>query len=249
VSYASEPGTPARSRPGTVTISSYLLYLIAALQVISSIISFAYLGEMQAVYEDAFSEVEGGDAAAGVTTAILVFASVFGLLVGVALVVLAVFNNRGKNPSRITTWVVGGIFLCCGGSGLAGQLGGGFNFGGAQDPDMPTAAELQQMLDDVLPSWFQPVTILLGVIGLLALLAALVLLALPPSNEFFRKRQPEWQPPGGGPGYQAYPAYPAYPPVPPTTSPGSDPSAAAGPDPSTPPGSDPSAPPNDRPGA
>jgi hypothetical protein len=233
-------------------VSSYLLFLVAALQVVSSILAFAYIGDMQAVYDDAFSEVESGDTVAGVTGGILIGVTIFSLLVGAGLVVLAIFNNRGKNASRIVTWVVGGIFLCCGGSGLAGQVGGGFNFGGPQDPNVPTNDELQQMLSDVLPSWYQAVTIVISVIGVLALLVALILLALPPSNEFFRKRQPEWQPPvGGGPGYQAYPAYPTTPPpAGPGTAPGGPGTAPGGP--GTAPGgpgtgsaaSDPTAPPS-----
>ena len=198
-----------------MTVSSYLLFLVGGIQLISAILAFAHIGDMRRVYDDAFSEVEGGDAVAGVTGGIIVGATVFSLLVGAGLVVLAIFNNRGKNASRIVTWVVGGIFLCCGGSGLAGQAGGGFNFGGAQEPNVPTNDELQQMLSDVLPSWYQPVTILLGVIGILSLLVALILLALPPSNEFFRKRAPQWQPEVAGQpgGYQAYPAYPTTPPA------------------------------------
>jgi hypothetical protein len=236
-----------------VTVSSYLLYLVAALQVISSILAFAFVGDIQAVYDDAFSEVEGGDAVAAFTGGILIGVSVLGLLVGAALVVMAIFNNRGKNASRITTWVVGGIFLCCSGSGLAGQAGGGFNFGGPQDPNMPTNDELQEMLSDAVPSWYLTGSLILTAVGVLALLVALILLALPPSNEFFRKRQPEWQPPvDGQPGYQAYPAYPT---VPPPSAPGgagpAGPAPGGSADPTAPP-SDPTAPPSapdDRPGS
>lgn len=206
----STPGSPGRVRPGTVSISGYLLYVVAALQVIGAVISMVYLGDMQRVFEDAFADVDGGEAVATITTVAMVFAAAVGLLVAIGLVLLAFFNNKGKNASRITTWVIGGIFLCCSGANVATTAAGGsFGTGGQADPDMPTNEELQDRLNEVLPSWFNTVTVLLSVIALLALLAALILLALPPSNEFFRKPQAEWQPPvAGQPGYLAYPAYP-----------------------------------------
>jgi hypothetical protein len=212
VSYPSEPANQGSTRPGVVSTSSYLLFAVAAVQVISAILTFAFLGDMQGVYEDAFADVEGGDAAAGITSATLVATGVFGLVIGAGLIVLAIFNNRGKNASRITTWVAGGIYLCCcGGSAAFGQFAGGMNFGGQQDPNMPTNEELTEMLSDVLPSWYTPVSIALLVIWLVALLVALILLALPPANAFFsRPKVTQWEPPAPGqPGYLAYPAYPA----------------------------------------
>jgi hypothetical protein len=223
-----------------VTISSYLLYLVGAIQLISVILSFAYLGDQRRVYEDAFSEVKDGDAAAAVTVGFLVGAALFGLLFGIGLVILAIFNNRGKNGSRITTWVVGGIFACCGGLGLISLFAGGSMNFGQTDPNMPTQAELQDMLRDALPSWYNALTIILGVLGVLALLGALILLALPPSNEFFRKPAAEWQPPAGAqPGYQAFPAYPPAAGPPPGVQTGQAPTA---------PSADPTAPPTAPPG-
>jgi hypothetical protein len=212
VSYATDPIAPGGSRPArpsSVTISSYLLYLVAGIQIIGTIIALVVAGDYQRVVKDAYADVDGGDAIASITSATLIGGAIFSLLVGIGLAVLAIFNNRGKNAARITTWVVGGIFLCCGGFGLISQAASGsMNFGGPTDPDAPSPEELQELLADALPSWYGAVTILLSVIGLLALLGALILLALPPSNEFFRKPQTEWQPPAGQPGYMAYPAYP-----------------------------------------
>lgn len=247
MSYTNEPVTPAKVRPSTVSVSSYLLYLIAALQVLSAVLAFAFVGDMQAVYEDAFADVEGGETVASITSGFVIGATIFGLLVAAGLVVLAIFNNRGKNPSRITTWVVGAIFLCCGGVGLLSLATGGMNFGSSPDPDMPSNSEIQEMLKEALPSWYNAVSITLSVVGVLGLLVALILLALPPSNEFFRKVQPEWQPPAGAQGgYLAYPAYPA--PGAPPAGPGTGPSAPAAPP--APPAAPPAPPagPDDRPG-
>ena len=56
----------------------------------------------------------------------------------------------------------------------------------------------ERIINEHVPGWYEPVTIATIVVGLLALIAALILLALPASNEFFRRR-PEPEPPT--PGY------------------------------------------------
>lgn len=198
------PGAPPR--PGTVTISSYLLYLYAALGVIGAIIGLSVMGTITDVYREAYegTSAEGTEAFVTGTTIVV---GVISVLFAAAFVVLAIFNNRGKNPSRIVTWVLGGISLCCSGTSLASSaLTGSMNFDTGQN-DVPDASEIQRRLEDALPGWYTPVSITLAVISLLALLAALILLALPPSNEFFRKPAPAWEPPLPGA------AYPAYPPV------------------------------------
>jgi hypothetical protein len=240
VSYATDPIAPGGARParpGTVTISSYLLYLVAAIQVLGTVVALAVAGDYQRVVKDAYADVEGGDAIASITSIGLIGGAIFGLLVGIGLAILAIFNNRGKNASRITTWVIGGIFLCCGGFGLVSQAASGsMNFGGPTDPDAPTPQELERLISDALPSWYMPVSILLSVVGLLALLGALILLALPPSNEFFRKPQAQWQPPAGAePGYLAYPAYPQPGASPPPSAPPASPAPPAAEPPAAPP--------------
>lgn len=211
--------TPARVRPASVTASSYLLILFAVIQIIGLIVALSVLGTMRDVYRDAFA----GTSAEGVETVAVVVSVavvVIGLLFAIGLVVLAVLNNKGRNASRITTWVVGGIALCCTGLNLAGNALGGSM--GGQNGDVPSQDEINRQLDAALPSWYEPVSMVLTVIGLLALLAALILLALPASNEFFRKRQPAWEPPAFGAAYPGYPPAPGYP-TPPGDRPGPNP--------------------------
>ncbi|MGK5522491.1 hypothetical protein ACSNN9_24480 [Micromonospora sp. URMC 107] len=217
--------TPARTRPGVVTISTYLLWLFALTQLIGLIITLATVGTISEVLDDAYrgTDANGTQNLADITTMITIGGAVFVLLIAVVLAVLGVFNNRGSNGSRITTWVLGGIMVCCTGGGLASGLGGGMGTGQTTG-DGPSPEEIQRRLDEALPSWFNPVTTLLGVLGLLALLAALILLALPKANEFFRKPKQAWEPPvpgasypqTGQPGYpQTGPAgQPGYPPTP-----------------------------------
>lgn len=241
---------PGKQRPGSVTISSYLLFLVAALQVLSLILSLTVIGPVTDVYEEAYADVpEIGGAAGTIGVLSAVVSGGFSLLVAVALVVLALFNNRGKNPARIVTWVLGAVLLCCFGFGLVGQAASSaLTMGGTTGPDMPDQAELQRMLEEALPGWYTPVNIGLGVISLLALLVALILLALPASNEYFRKPQAAGQLmpgsmypgyPQGEPAYPQVPGYPqapAHPPAPPTSPPAPPAPPAAPPaNPPTPP--------------
>ncbi|MCF0093204.1 hypothetical protein [Micromonospora sp. MH99] len=212
--------TPARQRPSTVTISSYLLYLFLACQVISLIVTLSTIGKTRDVLRDVYSTstAEGADQVANFVFAFALGAGILVLLLAVVLAVLAIFNNRGSNGSRITTWIVGGIMVCCtGGTVLNGAGGGSFTTGGNTSGDMPSSEEVQRRLEEALPSWIAPVSITLGVISLLALLAALILLALPKSNEFFRKPAAAWEPPTPGTSYPGYPqasGQPGYPQAP-----------------------------------
>jgi hypothetical protein len=205
--------TPARSRPSVVTISTYLLLLFAICQLISVVISLATIGTVRDVMEDAYrdSTVEGAQNIADVVVVIGVGTAIFLLVAALALFGLGLVNLRGKNGSRIATWIVGGLLFCCVGLQLLSGLAGGFSAPGDTSGDMPSGDEIQRRLEEALPGWVTPVTMLLGVISLISLLAALILLALPKANEFFRKPTPQWEPPTPG---GTYPNQPGYPPAP-----------------------------------
>jgi preprotein translocase subunit SecG len=127
------PAAPvARPRPTAVTVSSYLLYAVAAVTLLNAVLALSFVGRTADVYRDAYA----GSPAAG-TEGLIVAASVITAVVyvlfAVGLVVLALFNNRGRNPARITTWVVGGISLCCSGLVLGGNaMTGSFNMPGCR---------------------------------------------------------------------------------------------------------------------
>src|SRR6266536_2042517 len=177
------PADGRRVRPAVVTYACYLLYLLAALQVIGAVVS---------------------------------------LLFAVGYVVLAIFDGRGRQPARIVTWALLGVSLCCGGYGLVGNATGGFTGYKRRVEGAPSQSELQQMLKDALPSWYQPVILLLGIIALLAAITVIILLALPASNQFFRKQEPVWEPPvpqapWDQPGQPPQAQYPNEPPAPPAS--------------------------------
>ncbi|MFE9956143.1 hypothetical protein [Micromonospora sp. NPDC005299] len=201
---------PGRARPGVVAASFYLLLLFALTQVIGLIVTIAVSSRLKEGFERAYEGTK--TPAQDVGTFVVAFTigtAALLLVLALALVVLSLFNNRGNNGTRITTWVVGGILICClGGSLISGATGAvGGNTGG----DGPSGEEIRRSLNDALPSWFGPVNTLLGVLGLISLLVALILLALPKANEFFRKPKQAWEPPVPGGAYPAEPGYPQAP--------------------------------------
>ena len=224
------PAPPQKVRPASVTISSYLLFLVAALQAIGLVLALSMLGPTMEVYEEAFAGTQMADQAGLIATVGLVVGVGFGLLLAIGLVVLAVLNNRGKNAARIVTWVVGGLFLCCTGAGLTMTAAGNalnLGSGGAGAPDQ---AEIERMLEDKLPSWYLPADLALNILAFAALLVALILLALPSANRFFRKPPTVWEPPVPGSTYPGYPgsAYPGYPPADPGYPPSGPPPPPGG---------------------
>lgn len=190
----SPPGPP-RQRPTVVSVSTWLLWLAAALYIISAVITLAYTGTFSDVFEEAYAGTEAAGTE-GFAVAQFVIASVLSILFGVAFAVLGIFNNKGKNPSRITTWVVGGIAICCIGGSLALTAAtSGMEIEGGPDP-----SEIERMLGDALPGWYDPVTMLATIGSVLAVIVSLILLALPPANAFFRKPPEDvFEPPPGYP--------------------------------------------------
>jgi hypothetical protein len=207
--YAGMPAAP--SRPTVVTVSSYLLYFSAAASIISAVLSLTTVGTIRDVYADLYD-----DTANSGMESIIVAASVVGVVINIlfaaGLAILAIFNNRGKQGARITTWVVGGIFLCCNGFGLLGNAAtSGMNLDSGTTSG-PSASEVEARLSDELPGWFTPISTTLTVLIVLALLGAVILLALPGANPYFRKQQVAWDPMNQYPGYPGQPpAYPGYP--------------------------------------
>ncbi|GAA3743280.1 hypothetical protein GCM10022225_28540 [Plantactinospora mayteni] len=238
----SEPVNPAptaRPRPGTVTIATYLLYLTAALFAVVAAIGFATLGTISTVFREEYAGTSA-EGAEGFAVGASAFGSVVQLLIALGLVVLGLLTSQGRNGARIATWVVAGLGVCCAGLSVGGSAFSGMGAGGTTG-DVPDPAVVQRRLEAELPSWSGPVTLAFSIIALLALIAAIVLLALPASNEFFRKQPVGWEPPVPG---AAYPGQPPYPGQGPTagTDPGYPQYPPAGP-PSNPPGNPPTNPP------
>ncbi|GIF75367.1 hypothetical protein [Asanoa siamensis] len=207
------PGPDRARPPGTVRISSYLLYAVAAIEVISLIVTLSTLGTLRQAVNDAYAGTDlagTGDAAA---VAVAVIFGVIALVVGIGLVVLGFLNLRGKNASRIVTWVVGGLFvLCCGLSAAGNAVSGAMNL----ETTTGDTPDVQAEIDAAMPGWYNAVNMVLLIIPILLVLGSLVLLALPASNEWFKPRAGTWEPPT--PGYPVMPGS-SYPNTPYPTSP------------------------------
>ncbi len=205
-----DPASGPRARPSTVNLAVYLLYAAAGIELINIILSLAYSGAIAEGTENAVrgTSQENAGLSAGATGTISV---VVGVLIIAMLVLLAVYVGKGKQVARILTWVLGGIAVCCTLSvfGLTFVGEAGWNEARKTDPDLPTWDRYNELVYSEVPGWYQPLTTVLGVLLVLAILGAIILLALPASHPYFRKVEQQWEPPvpgaGGDPGYPGYP--------------------------------------------
>lgn len=213
----------------TVTIAVWTMYVTALVLIATAIAQFVVKGMVEDTVEDqlrsdpalAGTGITASDVSTLVTFVFVAVAVVY-LLFAAFYVVLGVLDNAGKRPARILTWILAGIALaCCGFGGLINQ-GGGTTY---TVNDQQYDDELTKALADATPTWvgaLEWASLLLFIGGSLVII---ILLALPASNEFFRKEvQPQsfypGQPPYGQPPYPGQPPYgqgpsgPGHPPQP-----------------------------------
>ncbi|GGM10500.1 hypothetical protein ACFFX1_25145 [Dactylosporangium sucinum] len=208
------PSPAPRVRPSTVSLAVNLLFAAAALELINIILSAVYAGKIADASRKA---LEGTSQANSNPTLSTVIGVVVGLIILVLLVVLAIYVGKGKQIARILTWVLGGLALCCtiGTFGLSALGEAGWNEARKNDPDLPTWQEYNKALYADVPGWYQPVTTIVSILMVVAILVAIILLALPASHPYFRAPQQEWEPPvPGTPGGDDLP-----PPPPPPAGP------------------------------
>ena len=226
-SYPGYPGAaPApKKRPTIVTVAMYLLFLGAFLELVIAIVGFSVYPKISDAIKEAYAgtDVEGAEDLVAVSS---IIGAVINLLFAAGLAVLGFLDGRGRFVARIITWIVGGLSLCC----VGGGLGSNALVSSVNSTDTttggPSSAEVQERLRAALPSWYEGTNVTLSVVLLLAMLAVIILLALPASNEFFRKRPAGFDPyypggysqpgyPGGGqPGAYSQPPYPGQSPYP-----------------------------------
>lgn len=208
----SNPSAP--SRPVTVTVSSSLLYLVVAVQLLNAVLVLAVMGTAVEAYREVLEQDSQITDAGPFIQVVLVLTAVVYALIAVGLSVLAFFNNKGKNASRIITWVFAGLGLCCNVIGLGGSVSSAAMSGSG--PGGLNQAQVEAQVAAAMPGWYEGAGFATTLLTVLALLAAIVLLALPASNAYFRAPA-QWngvlpfQPYPGQPGYPGYPAQPGYP--------------------------------------
>jgi hypothetical protein len=201
-----DPASGPRARPSTVNLAVYLLYAAAGIELINIIISLAYAGALSdgAKKAVAGTSQEGAGLGQGATGTITV---IVGVLIIVLLGLLAVYVGKGKQVARILTWVLGGIAACCtvAAFGSSVLVKSSWETLRKDDPKLPTWDQYNELLYSEVPSWYQPVTTILGVLLILAILGAIVALALPASHPYFRKVEAQWEPPVPGSGDPNWP--------------------------------------------
>jgi len=186
-------------RPGTVTAASGLLYLLALVSLVSVALtiysaSFMDAATIKKIYEDAGLESSLAETTANAASIGVYIGAVFPLLIGVLYVILGVFVGRGKQWARITTWVIAGIAVCCNGFGLLGNAVGNVFSGLGNTPNFDQESATKA-IQDLIPGWLTTASMVLGGVSLIAAIVVIILLALPPSNPYFRKAEPQWTPP------------------------------------------------------
>lgn len=199
------PAVAPRQRPGVVTAAAYILYGLAALSIFTMIISLSQLGHTVNVAKDAYSGIANGDAVVTILKVATVGGAVIYVILAALFVILGVFDSRGRQAMRITTWVITGLAVLCYGCGLgAGGLQGRFNGAGSTTAETQQLRDAAQRVQDAIPSWVHATTTLFSVLGLIGSAAVIILLAVPAANEYFRKPEPEMV---------NFAQYPPFPPV------------------------------------
>ncbi len=227
MSYAVAQPPPAKRRPAPVGVASTLLYLCAALLLISAAVGFIPYADIRQVVTDFYANDPSRQQAAstGATIGIIITGVVY-LLIAVGFVVLGSLVGKGKQPARIVTWIVAGLGVLCLGCGVAGSA-----ISSSLEGMAGAGGDSQELLDKIAaatPGWVQAVNLTIDVIALVVMVTIIILLALPAANDFFRKEQEVWVPPtdwnqGGG-----YPGG-GYPQVPPPAIPGAPPATPPAP--------------------
>jgi hypothetical protein len=192
MAYIVQPEAPRR-RPGVVTAAVALLVVVALLSMMSQVLQLTTISDVEDVLRDYYADEPNGDTLVLSTTVGSYAGAGFSLVASVALMVLAWLDARGNQPARIMTWVLGGIFMCCSTCGIAGTA-----FTGVIPGASGTGAdqgELQRRMEDAVPTWMTVTVTAEATLSLLLMLTAVIMLALPAANEFFRKPKQEWLPP------------------------------------------------------
>ncbi|MGI5246246.1 hypothetical protein [Dactylosporangium sp. CA-139066] len=214
----SVPAPAPRARPSTVSLAATLLFVAAGIEVISVIFSLLYAQKIadgtKRVYDQA-GMANGGNAGLAVGSTVGV---VIGFIIIVILVVLGYLVSRGNQVGRVLTWVFGGIALCCSVIGLSTTLAASAIWDQARktNPQLPSWDEYQRIAYADVPGWYMPLSTVLSIVLILAILVTIILLALPASHPYFRKPQQEWEPPvpPSGGGFPPPPDQPGPPPPP-----------------------------------
>jgi len=190
-----------RRRPAVVTAAGYLLYVVAGLQAAGTVVGIVTAPGVLDTLDARYATDPDHDVVMTAAKLSLGISIGINVLLTAVLFVLAIFNLRGRNGMRVTTWVIGGLGALCLGCATVGSVTGSAY---QQNATGSHAAKIN--VNDVLPRWAEATSLTLGIASLLGLAVAIILLAMPASNDFFRKPRM-----GLDMGYPGYPPLGVYP--------------------------------------
>ncbi len=168
-------------RPAPVTAARWLLVVVGVLPMVSALLGVVLFDGVRRAYIAAYGGMHGDDEAAGAVIAGVVAAG----LILVVCAVPALLLGRPRNWVRIVVWVLCVLGVCCLSPGV---LGGGSVTSPRVISTGTTSGEITARMAETMPGWYVPVTVLGAVASVLGVLAVGVLLALPASNAYFRRR-------------------------------------------------------------
>lgn len=185
------PGTPRR--PATVSAASIVLSVVVLVDLVAAVLGWIVLdSHMDAIrdvisgasHDPSYADENANSVISGYVQGVLISSAVL-LAFSVSYAVNGLLILAGKNVARILIWVTAGLdvgFTCCGLALNAAPpdtdlIGGGTLHG----------ADLQQAISDAEPVWAQAIRLPATAAWAIALIAAVVLLALPASHAFFRR--------------------------------------------------------------
>ncbi|MEU1396763.1 hypothetical protein ABZ403_11980 [Micromonospora zamorensis] len=171
-----------RRMPTLVVVGSSLLLALSSL---------ARLGQVaaEAVNQDAYltahERVGAPSAFAALPMMFLMGVGLVVSLVALAILLLALVNLVGRNWTRIVTWIIGGVTLVVAGCWRALAL---IPAPSGEVPEVTEWDSVKAVAGQLIPAWVEPVATVTGFVASPSLLVALVVLALPPANSFYRRR-------------------------------------------------------------
>ncbi|MBO3733467.1 hypothetical protein [Glycomyces niveus] len=208
--YPQSPPPGPKTKPWSVTAVVWTQILTAVLLVASGIAMFSVMSSVEdAVTEQLLSDPELADSGLTPDNIGSLMTFTFALVAGVYVVfavfyvIMALLVNKGNRAGRILSWILSGIgLLCCGIGGLIGQVSSSMtaNVNGQEYQD-----EATQAIEDATPAWVNAIDWATLIVLIVGSLVIIILLAVPASNEFFRKEEPPMGPYMGQPPYGQQP--------------------------------------------
>ncbi|MFK3982718.1 hypothetical protein ACI2K4_20365 [Micromonospora sp. NPDC050397] len=184
---------PVPRRPTVVTLTAFLLGLMAFGGLVHAGVGLATAGGTVDRFRDATAGIQGDrsevDALVSLVRLVAAVGTAVAVVAAVVLVGLAVGNLRGANRVRIATWVVCALGLLAGCAVLTVQAAQwSVPLDSARDDQLST--EVVAALTDAYPSWWVSLTVGVSVTQALGYFVVATLLALPAANAYFRGRAP-----------------------------------------------------------